>query len=228
MRRWWQNSSREAKIGLLSLVVALLALPPAWLALDGSDNPSSTSADRGVPVLDSSGSQPAVNPSSAAATQNESSAAASPKANAQGDVRHYLDEMSTSQHKGCGSPRSGSFLVGSKEYSRSVAIVAEICSGGGPNYVEYAVDPAYECTSFSTVLGVPNSDNEKARASMSVSIDGRLVKPAATLIRSKTVDVQSTIQSTSIIRLQMENTASDAGFLSVTGVFGDAHLDCAA
>jgi hypothetical protein len=63
---------------------------------------------------------------------------------------------------------------------------------------------------------------------MSVSIDGKSVTTAATLIRSKTVILQAATRPTSIIRLQMENTASGAGFLSVTGVFGDAHLDCAA
>jgi hypothetical protein len=141
-------------------------------------------------------------------------------------VVHYFDELTYSQKKGCGNPYNGSFVMGPKKYDRSVAITAQTCAGGGPNYAEYALDPSYGCTKFTATLGVPNTDNERARADLSVNVDGRPIKPSATFSRGMTSDLTADVQPSSIIRFQMQNTTPSAGFLSVTGVFGSAQLAC--
>jgi len=142
-------------------------------------------------------------------------------------VARYFDELVTSQRNGCSGPFNGSFTMGPKNYDRSVAITSGTCAGGGPNYVEYALDPTYGCTKFSATIGVPNGDNERARANIGVSVDGQPIKPVSTFARGMTSDLAANVKPSSIIRFQMENTTPNAGFLSVTAVFGSAQLSCA-
>ncbi|GLL08356.1 hypothetical protein [Dactylosporangium matsuzakiense] len=142
-------------------------------------------------------------------------------------MTRYFDEMQYSQRKGCFNPSHGSFVVGSSKLDRSVAISAQTCQGGGANYLEYALDPTFGCTKVSMIVGVPNDQNDNARALMEVDIDGAAVMPGKAFARGASQPIATNIRPSSIIRLVLENTTPRAGFSSVTGVFGNAILTCA-
>jgi hypothetical protein len=76
------------------------------------------------------------------------------------------------------------------------------------------------------VVGVPNDQNDNARALMEVDVDGAAVLPGKAFARGASQPVEASIRPSSIIRLVLENTTPRAGLSSVTGVFGAAVVSC--
>src|SRR5262249_17492494 len=139
----------------------------------------------------------------------------------------YFDEMQSSQRKGCANQGHGSFVVGDSKLDRSVSLSAPVCTGGGSNYVEYALDPTLGCTKVSMIVGVPNDQSDAARVLLEADIDGAPVFPGRAFARTTSQSINTAVRPSSIIRLVLENTTPRAGFSSVTGVFGTAVLTCA-
>ncbi|WP_433063545.1 hypothetical protein [Dactylosporangium sp. CS-033363] len=145
-----------------------------------------------------------------------------------GRALRYLDELEPARTHGCASAWEGSFVIGDHRLDRSVSLSAAPCADGGVNYLEYALDATQGCTHFSAVVGVPNSQYEKLRASLEVDVDGETVLSGQAFARGVSRQVEVTIQPDATIRLSLQNTTPDAGLSPVTGVFGNAMLTCAA
>lgn len=134
----------------------------------------------------------------------------------------YLSDLQPNGHKGCGRPGAGDVTIAGTLYPRSVTIVAQKCTGGGTNYVEYTVPQG--CQTFSAELGLPDTSLEDDVALIEATTDSGQ-RQTITAHRNTTKPVTFPLAGALHVRLTMQNLAS-AGFRDVTAAFGDAKFAC--
>jgi hypothetical protein len=134
----------------------------------------------------------------------------------------YLSDLLSIQRKGCGRPAASDVTIAGISYPRSITIVAQKCTGGGTNYVEYTVPKG--CQTFSAELGLPDTSAEDDVALIEVSTDAGQ-RQTLTTHRNTGKHVTLPLAGALHVRLTMQNLAS-AGFRDVTAAFGDARFAC--
>jgi hypothetical protein len=134
----------------------------------------------------------------------------------------YLSDLQPTGHKGCGRPGAADVTIAGTLYPRSVTIVAQKCTGGGTNYVEYTVPEG--CQTFSAELGLPDTSSEDDVALIEATTDSGQ-RQTITAHRNTTKPVTFPLAGALHVRLTMQNLAS-AGFRDVTAAFGDAKFAC--
>jgi NPCBM/NEW2 domain len=220
MGHWWQSSTREAKVGILSLIVALLALPPAWLALNSTAGASNSSANNVVPTPGSLDSQSGVGTSSTGAGQEESAASASAQGGEKNSANFtYLSDLEPVAGNAVGTIPGTNATIRGKDYPHSVLI---FCLGGRDNDFEY--DLGTKGTRLLATAGI--GDDEDARdlpANVSFYGDGKLLKTVkVSLGRPKQVDVDIS----GILRLRIAATLVQSVYdgRNITVAIGDARF----
>jgi hypothetical protein len=205
-RRWfprWTAAGWGAFAAVLSAVVAALGL--FLSAQDGSSTP------RAIGSTTTSTSQ--ADTSSTLSTSTTTSAALEGQ---------YLSDMQPTRQKGCGRLSGGDVTIGGTLYPRSIIVVAQKCTGGGTNYVEYTVPQG--CQTFSAALGLPDTSADEDLALIEATTDTgqrRTIKAR----RNTGIPVTFPLAGALHIRLTMQNLAS-SGFRDVTAAFGDAKFSC--
>jgi hypothetical protein len=205
-RRWfprWTAAGWGAFAAVLSVVVAAVGLFIS--AREGSSSPS------------------AIGPTTTATNQADlsSTSSSSMTASAASEDR-YLSDLQPTRQKGCGRLGAGDVTIGGTLYPRSVTIVAQKCTGGGTNYLEYTVPEG--CRTFSAVLGLPDTSADDDLALIETTTDTgqhRTIKAR----RNTATPVTFPLAGALHVRLTMQNLAS-AGFRDVTAAFGDPKFAC--
>jgi hypothetical protein len=201
-RRWlprWTAAGWGAFAAVLSALVAAAGL--FLSAREGSSTP------RVIGPTTTATSK--ADPSSTPSTSMTASAALEDR---------YLSDLQPTRQKGCGRPRAGDVTIGGTLYSRSVTIVAQKCTGGGTNYVEYTVLEG--CETFSAALGLPDASADDDLALIETTTDAgqrRTIKAR----RNTGTPVTFPLAGALHVRLTMQNLTSE-GFRDVTAAFGDA------
>lgn len=205
-RRWfprWTAAGWGAFAAVLTAVVAAVGL--FLSAREGSSAPST------IGPTTTATSQ--ADPSSTPSTSMTASAASEDR---------YLSDLQPTRQKGCGRPRAGEVTIGGTLYPRSVTIVAQKCTGGGTNYVEYTVPEG--CRTFSAALGLPDTSADDDLALIETTTDAgqrRTIKAHRSTVTPVTFPLAGALH----VRLTMQNLAS-AGFRDVTAAFGDVKFTC--
>jgi hypothetical protein len=124
----------------------------------------------------------------------------------------FLSDLQPTRQKGCGRPQAGDVTIAGTLYARSVTIVAQKCTGGGTNYIEYTVPEG--CETFSAVLGLPDTSADDDVALIEATMDAgqrRTIKARRSTGTSVTFPLAGALH----VRLTMQNLGS-AGFRDVT------------
>ena len=205
-RRWfphWTAAGWGAFAALLSAMVAALGL---FMSAQGrSSAPEATGP-----------TTTAASPAGVSSTSSTSTTASAVSED------RYLSDLQPTRQKGCGRPRAGDVTIAGTLYPRSVTIVAQKCTGGGINYVEYIVPS--DCQTFSAALGLPDTSAEDDLALIEVTTEAgqrRTIKAR----RNTGTPVTFPLAGALHVRLTMQNLVS-AGFRDVTAAFGDAKFVC--
>ena len=204
-RRWfprWTAAGWGAFAAVLSAVVAAAGLLISAQA--GSSTPGSVASTMTTTSPIGANSPPSTSTTATAVSEDR-----------------YLSDLQPMGQKGCGRPAAGDVAIGGTLFSRSVTIVAQKCTGGGTNYVEYTVPEG--CQNFNAELGLPDTSREDDVALIEVTTDAGQ-RQTITAHRNTGKPVTLPLAGTLHLRLTMQNLAT--GFHDVTAAFGDAKFAC--
>ncbi len=213
---------RAEKLAAASAVAAILALPPAYLALFPNGQ------DSNAPIT----AAPVTTPPNAASIPAPRTGKATDETVVPTEREIYLADLEGPVDQGadraCGSYESGSFDVGQRSYEQSVAIRQECSNQSYSAWLQYNVPPT--CYELDAVVGLSNNAADTARAALRVSFnDGtRYARGSVQLVPGHAHRLRIPVRDKFRVKLLTATRPLGSGrvFDDWFTVFGDAKFKC--